>query len=49
LRHRDADAQGFAVPAPDPVKLLFEVGALEVVQCDRVDDALVGRSLGSGS
>ena len=42
----DTDAQGFAaVPAPDPVELRFKVGALEVVQRDRVDDALVGRSL----
>ena len=42
----DTDAQGFAaVPAPDPVELHFKFGALEVVQRDRVDDALVGGSL----
>jgi hypothetical protein len=41
----DTDTQGFAaVPAPDPVELLLKVGALEVVQRDRVDDALVGRT-----
>jgi hypothetical protein len=34
------------VLAPDPVELRFEVGPLEVVQRDRVDDALVGRGLG---
>ena len=33
------------MPAPDPVQPLFKVGALDVVQRDRVDDALVGRSL----
>ncbi len=39
--------QRFAsVLASDPVELRLEVGTLEVVQCDRVDDALVRRGLG---
>jgi hypothetical protein len=33
------------VPPPDPVELLLKVCALEVVQRDRVDDALVGSGL----
>jgi hypothetical protein len=34
------------VLAPDPVELRFEVGALEIVQRDRVDNYLVRRGLG---